>query len=115
MPSSTCCESFWNGSGSVACCSTRRHRGVKSGCLRDQVARRFDGTSAAGFTTVVPNESSIWSLSRPAMRMLPGGGLEPFDERAAFEVGKDRVELVGHFFELGQQIALLDDGFSTVS
>ena len=34
--------------------------------------------------------------------------LEPFDQRAAFEIGEHRVELVGDLFELGQQIALLE-------
>ena len=54
----------------------------------------------------------MWSLSRPAIAYCCArGGLESFDERAAFEVGEDRVELVGYLLELGQQIALLGDGF----
>ncbi len=37
------------------------------------------------------------------------GGFEPFDQCAAFEIGEDRVKLVGDFFEFGEQIFLLRD------
>ena len=41
-------------------------------------------------------------------------GFEPLHQRAALQVGQHGVELVGHFFELGQQIALLGDGLVDV-
>ena len=42
--------------------------------------------------------------------LLTRGGLEAFDERAAFEIGEHFVELVGDLFEFGEQVALLVDG-----
>ncbi len=41
--------------------------------------------------------------------LLTRGGFEAFDQRAAFEIGEDGVELVDDFFEFGEQIFLLCD------